>query len=166
MPRLNYSKDELIKILFVKDTDNIYLQMFRYCFVGGCSFLVDFFIYVGLIELLNINYMISAATAFVISVLVNYYLSTSWVFNQSNIENKALEFNLFILISVIGLIFTEILLFIFIDWLAIGYILSKIIASIIVLFWNFSARRIMFYGTWTIINFISTDKLIIIHIKI
>ena len=144
---MDYSKDKIIEILFKRKTDNIYLQMFRYCFVGGTSFLIDFFIYIGLIEIFNVNYLISAAIAFAISVIFNYYLSTSWVFNQSNIENRVIEFNLFILISVMGLIFTEILLFVFIDWLSIGYILSKIIASILVMFWNFSARRIMFYGT-------------------
>lgn len=139
--------DELINKLFRKNTDNIFLQMFRYLFVGTASFLIDFFIYIGLIEIFNVNYLISAAIAFAISVLANYYLSTSWVFNQSNIENRVIEFNLFILISIMGLVFTEILLFIFIDWLSIGYIISKIIASLLVMLWNFSARRVMFYGT-------------------
>ena len=93
--------DELINKLFRKNTDNIFLQMFRYLFVGTASFLIDFFIYIGLIEIFNANYLISAAIAFAISVLANYYLSTSWVFNQSNIENRVIEFNLFILISII-----------------------------------------------------------------
>ena len=106
--------DELINKLFRKNTDNIFLQMFRYLFVGTASFLIDFFIYIGLIEIFNANYLISAAIAFAISVLANYYLSTSWVFNQSNIENRVIEFNLFILLSIMGLVFTESLLFIFI----------------------------------------------------
>ena len=73
-------------------------------------------------------------------------MSTKWVFNQGNIENKVLEFNLFILISTIGLGFTEILLYLFTDIFGIYYLISKIIAAIIVLFWNFIARRVMFYG--------------------
>lgn len=81
-----------------------------------------------------------------ISVLVNYILSTKWVFNQDNIENKVLEFNLFILISTIGLGFTEILLYLFTDIFGIYYLISKVIAAVIVLFWNFLARRVMFYG--------------------
>ena len=80
------------------------------------------------------------------SVLVNYIMSTRWVFNQDNIGNKVLEFNLFILISTIGLVFTEILLYFFTDIVGLYYLVSKIIASIIVLFWNFLARRVMFYG--------------------
>ena len=74
-------------------------------------------------------------------------MSTKWVFNQENIDNRVLEFNLFLLISTIGLVFTEILLYLFTDILGLYYLISKIIAAIIVLFWNFIARRVMFYGT-------------------
>ena len=73
-------------------------------------------------------------------------MSTKWVFNQYNIENKVLEFNLFILISSVGLVFTEILLYFFTDICGFYYLISKIIAAIIILFWNFLARRVMFYG--------------------
>lgn len=73
-------------------------------------------------------------------------MSTKWVFNQDNIDNKVIEFNLFLIISTIGLVFTEILLYFFTDILGLYYLISKIIAAIIVLFWNFIARRVMFYG--------------------
>lgn len=69
--------DKLINKLFRKSTDNIFLQMFRYLFVGTASFLIDFIIYLSLINFLGQNYLISAAIAFFISVLANYYMSTS-----------------------------------------------------------------------------------------
>ena len=137
---------DLTKKLFVDKTDNVLLQFFRFIFVGGTAFLIDFFIYFALVEFVNVNYLIAATIAFFISVLANYYLSTSWVFNQSQIENRAVEFNIFLAISIVGWIFTEILLYIFTDLWSINYLWSKIIASILVLFWNFSASRVMFYG--------------------
>ena len=70
--------------------------MFRYLFVWNCLFLIDFIIYLSLINFLGQNYLISAAIAFFISVLGNYYMSTSWVFNQADRNNKVLDFNLFI----------------------------------------------------------------------
>lgn len=75
-------------------------------------------------------------------------MSTKRVFNQDKIENKVLEFNLFLLIRAIGLVFTEILLWLFTDIFGSYYLLSKIISAIIVMFWNFIARRIMFYGNF------------------
>lgn len=136
----------MINKLFREKTDNLYLQFFRYIFVGGTAFVVDFFFLYFFSDICGIYYLISAILSFIISVLVNYLMSTKWVFNQDNIDNKVLEFNLFIIISTIGLGFTEILLYFFTDILGLYYLISKIIAAIIVLFWNFLARRYMFYG--------------------
>ena len=137
---------KLINKLFKDPTDDIFLQLFRYIFVGGTAFVVDFFFLYFFSDICGIYYLISAVLSFIISVLVNYVMSTRWVFNQDNIENKVLEFNLFILISTIGLGFTEILLYFFTDIVGFYYLISKIISAIIVLFWNFLARRLMFYG--------------------
>lgn len=139
--------NELIDKLFLKKTDNIYLQFFRYIFVGGTAFIVDFFFLYFFSDICGIYYLLSGILSFIISVLVNYIMSTRWVFNQENIENRIIEFNLFIIISTIGLAFTEILLYFFTDIIGLYYLISKIISAIIVLFWNFIARRIMFYGT-------------------
>ena len=136
----------MLNRLFKQSTDNIFIQLFRYVFVGGSAFIVDFFFLYFFSDICGIYYLISAVLSFIISVMVNYLLSTKWVFNQDNIDNKVLEFNLFILISAVGLLFTEILLYFFTDILNIYYLISKIIAAVIVLFWNFLARRIMFYG--------------------
>ena len=137
---------KLINKLFKERTDNIFLQFFRYIFVGGTAFIVDFLFLYFFTDIWGIYYLIAAIFSFIISVLVNYVMSTHWVFNQDNIENKVLEFNLFILISTIGLGFTEILLYLFTDVFGIFYLVSKIFSAIIVLFWNFLARRVMFYG--------------------
>lgn len=136
----------MINKLFKDPTDDIFLQLFRYVFVGGTAFVVDFFFLYFFSDICGIYYLISAVLSFIISVLVNYLMSTKWVFNQDNIQNKVLEFNLFILISTIGLGFTEILLYFFTDIIGLYYLISKVIAAIIVLFWNFLARRVMFYG--------------------
>ena len=136
----------MINKLFKDSTDSILIQLFRYIFVGGTAFIVDFFFLYFFCDICGIYYLISAVLSFIISVLVNYIMSTKWVFNQDNIENKVLEFNLFILISTVGLVFTEILLYFFTDICGLYYLISKIIAAIIVLFWNFLARRVMFYG--------------------
>lgn len=137
---------ELINKLFKDPTDDIFLQLFRYIFVGGTAFTVDFFFLYFFSDICGIYYLISAVLSFIISVLFNYIMSTKWVFNQDNIENKVLEFNLFIIISTIGLVFTEILLYFFTDIVGFYYLISKVISAIIVLFWNFLARRVMFYG--------------------
>ena len=39
---LDICKTGKFKKLFVGDTENTLIQFFRYCFVGGLAFLVDF----------------------------------------------------------------------------------------------------------------------------
>ena len=84
----------MINKLFKDSTDNIFIQLFRYIFVGGTAFVVDFFFLYFFSDICGIYYLISAVLSFIISVIVNYIMSTKWVFNQYNIENKVLEFNL------------------------------------------------------------------------
>ena len=135
-------RNNVIDKLFKQPTDNIFIQMFRYLFVGGFAFIVDFFFLYFFSDICGIYYLVSAVFSFIISVLVNYVMSTRWVFNQDNIENKVLEFNLFLIISTIGLGFTEVLLYLFTDVFGIYYLISKVIAAIIVMFWNFTEEDI------------------------
>ena len=136
----------MLNKLFKEKTDNVFLQFFRYIFVGGTSFVVDFSLFFFFSDFCGIYYLISGVLSYVLSIFVNYLLSTYWVFDQNKVENKILEFNLVMVISIIGLGFTEILLWLFTDICGIYYLLSKMIAAAIVLFWNFTARRVLFYG--------------------
>lgn len=133
--------------LFKKDTDEIFIQFFRYLFVGGFAFLVDFFLLYFFSDICGIYYLISAIFSFIISLIVNYLISTYWVFNKNQIDKKIMEFTVFSLIGVVGLIFTEIILYVCTDIIKIYYLNSKIIATAIVMFWNFLARRFVFYGS-------------------
>ena len=135
-----------INTLLKEDTDSIFIQFFRYLFVGGFAFLVDFFLLYFFSDICGIYYLISAALSFIISLIINYLISTYWVFNKNQINNKIAEFIVFSLIGVVGLIFTEIILFLCTDIIGLYYLISKIIATAIVMFWNFLARRVMFYG--------------------
>lgn len=134
-----------VKSLFFGKNDNILLQLFRYTFVGGLAFVVDF----GLLWLLtaqaHMHYLASAAAAFVAGLLVNYVLSKLWVFNKSSYKNKMAEFLVFALIGVIGLGLTELLMWLFTDGANMYYIVSKMLTTAIVYFWNFFARKIIIF---------------------
>lgn len=138
--------DLSIDTLFKKDTDSIYIQFFRYLFVGGFAFIVDFSLLYFFSDFCGIYYLISAMLSFIISLIVNYLISTYWVFNKNQMKNRLMEFTVFSLIGVVGLIFTEIILYLCTDVIGLYYLISKIIATAIVMFWNFLARRYLFYG--------------------
>ena len=126
-------------------TNNTFLQLFRYTFVGGLAFLVDFSTLFILTEYFKINYLVSAAIAFVFGLLVNYMLSIIWVFS-STMKNRWLEFLLFAIIGLVGLVLNEFFIYILTDVLRVYYLFSKIITTCIVYFWNFFARKIIIFN--------------------
>lgn len=132
-----------LKSLFITKTNNTFIQFFRYIFVGGVAFLAD-----GgslfLITTIGVNYLISVIFAFVIGLAVNYGLSKLLVFENSSVNGK-IEFLVYGIIGVIGLGFTEIIMYVLTEIVGLYFMVSKVIATIIVLVWNFVARKITLY---------------------
>lgn len=135
-----------LKSLFSGKTNNYFLQLFRYTFVGGFAFMVDFGTLYILTDYLKIYYLISAGIAFILGLIVNYLLSIKWVFNVRVVENHMLEFLIFSLIGLVGLGLTEFFLWLFTDILLIYYLVSKAITAFMVYFWNFTARKIFLFN--------------------
>lgn len=138
-----YIKKLDFKGLFTKTTSNSVIQFFRYVFVGGIAFIAD-----GgslfLIERIGVNYLIAAVFAFVIGLVCNYILSKLIVFKKSSVDGR-IEFIVYGLIGAIGLLFTEFIMYILTDIVGIYFMISKVIAAVIVLIWNFLARKLVLY---------------------
>lgn len=130
---------------FLGKTDSTFIQLFRYTFVGGFAFIVDFGLLYVLTEFAHLHYLTSAAIAFLAGLVVNYVLSKLWVFSKSSYKSKVTEFIVFALIGVVGLGFTELLMWTFTDVVGAHYIVSKIFTTILVYFWNFFARKIIIF---------------------
>ncbi len=93
----------LIKSVFKEKTDNTLLQLFRYTFVGGFAFIVDFGTLFILTEYCNIHYLVSGGAGFILGLTINYFLSVKWVFSTRVVESRLMKFWLFSLIGIAGL---------------------------------------------------------------
>ncbi len=143
------NKDYIISrmhYIFKSKTNSTSLQLFRYTFVGGLAFIVDFGTLFLLTEYFNTHYLISAGVAFIFGLTTNYILSVIWVFNSRNMKNKMMEFLLFTIIGLVGLALNELFLWLLTELLLIYYLFSKIITTFIVYFWNFFARKYMLFN--------------------
>ncbi len=130
------------------DTDNIFIQLFRYAFVGGAAFVVDYGTLWVCTEYLGIHYQFSAALGFVFGLIVNYLISIKWVFTtnaasrSSSLTFRSFEFIGYAIIGLIGLGLNAAILWICTERLGVYYMGSKLISTALVFFWNFIARRI------------------------
>ena len=133
-----------LRALFVEKTDNPFLQLFRYVFVGGIAAVFDFGTLYLLDEFCRIHHLLAAAVAFLVGVTVNYLISKQFVFTQKKASPVA-EFLEYAVIGVIGLGLTEGIVYLCTVILGFYVMLSKLVATVLVFFWNFFARRIFLY---------------------
>ena len=137
--------------LFVGDTENTFIQFFRYLFVGGLATVVDWGVsYLLFRFVFNEQYAIAAnSISFVAGLAVNYLISTFWIFKNSAVESKLKEFLGFAAIGLVGLFITMGITWHFELWLAnktsAFQILAKIVSTGAAFFWNFFARKILLF---------------------
>ena len=133
------------KVLFGVTT-NLFVQLFRYTLVGGAAFIVDFGLLFVLTEYMDCHYLLSATLSFLMGLLVNYLISIRWVFRESKISNRKLEFILFGLIGLIGLGLNNLFIYLLTDLMGVYYMVSKLVTAVLVYLWNFLGRRyFLFY---------------------
>lgn len=146
-------RDKQFKKLFVGDTDNTLIQFFRYLFVGGLAFVVDFALSYILFrfafhERKELGW-VANSLSFVAGLAVNYIISTFWIFKNSNVKNKLIEFLSFAAIGVVGLLITIGITKGFEIWIgdktSLFQMIAKIVSTAVSFLWNFFARKILLY---------------------
>ncbi|MCK4256407.1 GtrA family protein [candidate division WOR-3 bacterium] len=138
---IKHTFDELLR----NKTDNISIQFFRSIFVGGLAAIVDFGFLYFFTEFVNIYYLTSAALAFILGLTTNYILSIKWVFNRRKFAKKWIEFGIFAVIGIVGLILNELIIWFFTEYVHFHYLLSKVVSTIVVFSWNFLARKFILF---------------------
>lgn len=122
--------------------NKLFQQIFKFGVVGGIAFVIDYGIMVISKELLGFSILLSAGLGFTISVIFNYIASVKWVFNVNKDKNEKKNFILFMIFSVIGLIITELIMFVGTNIINISYLIVKIAATAIVMVFNFITRKL------------------------
>lgn len=132
----------LFHLKFSEKTEKLLLQIFKFVMVGGLAFVIDYLTLIICKEAFNLNVLVSAAIAFTVSAIFNYILSIKWVFDVDKSKSEKKNFIIFIVFSIIGLLLTELIMWIGTDILKVNYLLVKIIATAIVMVFNFITRKL------------------------
>lgn len=141
--------NKYLKSIFVSASDHPIVQLFRYAFVGGLAFIVDFSLLALLTEWVDMPYLLSACFGFIGGLTANYLMSIRWVFNKHTSDSKDafVDFILFAAIGVVGLGLNALIMWIATEEFESHYLISKIISTIIVFGWNFLGRRVLISKT-------------------
>lgn len=117
-------------------------QIFKFGVIGGLAFLIDYGVLYVLTEFAGMYYLLSGAISFTVSVIFNYICSMKYVFSGKEGMSRRKEFIIFVVLSILGLLLNQLLMWLGVDLLHIYYMVTKIFATAIVMVYNFVTRKI------------------------
>ena len=121
-------------------------QFMKFGVVGAIAFVIDYGLLALLTELFGINYLVSATISFTVSVIFNYVASMRYVFSHKQDMSRRREFIIFVVLSVIGLLINNLCMWAGVEIFGVHYLIVKIVATAIVMVWNFVTRKIFLDG--------------------
>ena len=128
-------------------------EILKFAFTGGVCFVIEYAALIMLKELLHIPVVAATPIAFLISVVFNYLLCVKWVFDGAQEGSKKAQLG-FLITSVMGLLLNwvimwaltslfgeDALLFALFGIEIKVYMLNKVIATGLVMVWNYFTKR-------------------------
>lgn len=126
---------------FLKKHEKLVKQILKFGVVGGGAFLIDYSVLYVLTEFVGIYYLTSSVISFIVSLIFNYILSIYWVFDVTK-KQTLKDIMIFVVLSTIGLGINQVVMYLGSDILHIYYMFTKLVATTIVMVWNFVTRKI------------------------
>lgn len=119
--------------------DRLY-ELLRFAIVGVVSGVVDYGLLYICTEWLRIHYLYSAAFSFTVAVIFNYWLCVVFVFKGAGKQTKR-QATVFIVSSIVGLGINQGGMWLLVEKFGIHYMLAKVGATTVVMFWNYVMKR-------------------------
>ena len=113
-------------------------QFLRFLVVGGVSTAVQYVTLWLLVEV-GVGVVLASALGFTLGAVVSYMVNYLYTF-KSDQKHREAAFR-FIVVASMGLLFNTGLMTLFLIILPVHYFISQALATVLVLFWNFSANR-------------------------
>ena len=123
-------------------------QFIRYLVTGGLAFVVDFGLFALCLYVFDWHYLLANLVGLVAGLVLNYTMSIVWVFTackRTLEKQKAAEFALFALVGVAGVGINQLLMYLMVDGIHLNEMMSKMVAAVLVLMWNFGARKLLLF---------------------
>ena len=90
----------------------------------------------------GIFYLLSSTLSYAISLIFNYFASMKFVFRSREDMGRLREFVTFTLLCLMGMGLNQLILWLIVEKCGIYYMISKILATVVVMVWNFVTRKL------------------------
>ena len=103
-------------------------EVIKFVIVGCMNTLNYYIVYLCLLKLLEVNYLVSHISGFIISFVISYYLNCYFVYKVTPTWRKFLKFPL---TQVVNMGMQTLLLYIFVQWFGISSVIAPFAGLII-----------------------------------
>jgi len=117
------------------------VQFTKFAIVGASGTAVDFGVWNFLLWM-RFHLYLSKAFSFVLAVVNNFTWNSRWTFGDLERKAPARRLVQFAIVSTVGLALNLSLVYMFIEYSHLWHNWANALATILVLFWNFSANRL------------------------
>lgn len=121
----------------------ILIQFARFLVVGLLSFSFDYGLFFVLFHFFGVQYILASTISFSLSLVLNYVLTLKFVFEAQQGRSVAKEFAIYIGLNIIALGLNQAILFVSVDALGASPLVGKLIATAVVLVYNFISRKLL-----------------------
>lgn len=120
----------------------LFKQLIKFGIVGVISTLLDYGLMLFFKEVCGIHYLVSSTLSYGISLVFNYLASMKYVFHGKEEVSKVREFVIFTVLCLVGMGLNQLILWLIVEFAGIDYRISKVLATIVVMVWNFVTRKL------------------------
>ena len=119
-------------------------QILLYLIVGAFATIVEWAVFYILDFRCGMHYTMSVALAFILSTFANWTFGRLILFHRTS-TGLSKELTSIYLTSIVGLLLNLLIMFILIEKIQLNEMISKIISTGLVFFWNFLIRKLVIY---------------------
>lgn len=115
-------------------------QFIIFTAIGGIGTAGQYVTLIALVEAKFLDAISSSTVGFAVGAVINYFLNYKFTFNSTKSHKEAMS--KFFLVAIFGAAINTALMYIGIQLMHLYYLLAQIIATGIVLLWNFAANKL------------------------
>ena len=126
------------------EMDALIAQFLRFSAVGIPAFLIDYLLLMLLSQTFGMHPVLAGGISFTASVIFNYVASMHFVYEHRDDISRRREFVTFVILAVIGLGINCVIIWlgtILVGTEPMPVTVTKLIAGLVVMLWNFWSRR-------------------------
>lgn len=120
------------------------LQFLKFSIVGIIAFFIDYGLFLVLHTWLDIQYILASVISYCLATIFNFIASMNHVFEGREGQTRSEQFVIFSILSLIGLVLNSFFLWLFTGVFGFYAEISKVIATFLVMIFNFFTRKYFF----------------------